>query len=321
MPDLSKLRVLNGLNKQPAQGGGQSISYRLLGTGPRKIIFFHGFPGSSVQIELFRSATALSDCTILCVDRPGYNLTEVGNLKSYASQLSATNEVVHEVLNHLSETSNGHLGAHRHWNEFEVIGISGGTPFSLAFTRSEPKRVRRLTIVSGLGPFACDEFREHLSKLNQFLLGTLRFIPMKVFSAMRPRAGRKGMRPFLLRHFFNLSPSDAECMRDHEVLYVMDVTLSEAFYQDGLGAKRDAQVYTRPWAVNLGNYQGPVEIWHGKDDQILHAAMAMSFASAFVGSQVNVIENEGHYSLALKHIDSILGSSANSARSGERPSP
>jgi pimeloyl-ACP methyl ester carboxylesterase len=51
------------------------VSYRKIGNGPRKILFFHGFPGSSSQIRLFESSLSLHSIEVLCFDRPCYNQT------------------------------------------------------------------------------------------------------------------------------------------------------------------------------------------------------------------------------------------------------
>jgi len=66
------------MNLAPAQTSfitGTSVSYRRLGSGSRKVLFFHGFPGSSAQVEPFRSFVDSLDLDIVYVDWPGYHLS------------------------------------------------------------------------------------------------------------------------------------------------------------------------------------------------------------------------------------------------------
>ena len=52
--------------------GARTVSYRLRGSGSRRVLFFHGFFGSSAQIDFFDSVLADLDLQVLALDRPGY---------------------------------------------------------------------------------------------------------------------------------------------------------------------------------------------------------------------------------------------------------
>lgn len=267
---------------------GLSVSYRRVGNGSRKVLFFHGFPGSSVQIELFRSVLEEYDLEVLCFDRPGYGDTDY------------TREPQHQLTAKIAKGMLSHLG----WTICEVMSVSGGTPFLFSFVRTYPELASRVTVVSGLGPFSSKGFKGIMKRKSKWALKLLPLVPDRWLSVVKLMSIPK--RTKMMRRFLPTSKPDQEFMNHPEARSVIVRGLNEALMQNGRGPKRDARTFNSKWNANLGRYAGRVDIWHGSEDHILPAEMAERMSAAIEGSQLTVVPGEGHYSLVVKNVAKIL---------------
>lgn len=125
----------------------RTISYRKLGKGSRKILFFHGFPGSSAQIFPFQEFAESLDLEVLCLDRPGYNQTSPGNPEPFKQSNL-------DILTLTQELK---------WKQFEVISVSGGTPYLFSFLKDHSALASKVSIISGLGPICLPPIQENTS--------------------------------------------------------------------------------------------------------------------------------------------------------------
>lgn len=275
----------------------RNISFRRVGTGKRKILFFHGFPGSSSQIEPFREHADAFDLEVICVDRPGYHKTEV----MQGGQFSQATRTMKSLLDSFG------------WESCEVMSVSGGTPFIFAFTQTYPEFVSKFTIVSGLGPVGNKEFQQFLSWKARFTLGLLPKLPGAIFKSILPKYNSKSsavsVEPKfnIIRYLLPGSAADAKVMQEQRIQEVLGRALHEAFMQKGAGPQRDAAAYLKPWSLELNGYSGPIHIWHGDEDRILPLGMAQQMAELIPTAKLHVLNNEGHYSLIIKRTAHILG--------------
>lgn len=79
------------------------------------------------------------------------------------------------------------------------------------------------------------------------------------------------------------------------------------------GALADALIYARPWGFDLANIRVPVSLWYGGQDSLIPRAALAPF-EAIPGLDLHVLEDEGHYSLALRHAAAISASLTNHTR-------
>jgi pimeloyl-ACP methyl ester carboxylesterase len=282
------------------QIGKSKISYRILGTGKRRVLFFHGFPGSSIQVEIFRSCLASHEIQAVCVDRPGCGRTDARHLNQMAQAIEDAKRVVDR------------LG----WKTFEVMTISGGTPFGLGFARSYPAQVAAVNVICGLGPVSKLEFARMLKPQS---LGALRLLPLvpgrllgAVF-ALGNRAAHSSATLSLLRVFLPVSRADENVMKEASVSATLSASLGEAFVQGGVGPQRDAAAYCASWGWELEDFPLPVTFWHGEEDQILPIRMSERMSNQIPGSRLKRVMGEGHYSLAVNQIAQILGAAPRGA--------
>ncbi len=284
---------------QTARINNKNISFRKVGSGSRKILFFHGFPGSSSQIEPFADQVAAFDLEVICVDRPGYHKTEL----TEGRQFDQATQMMKSLLDSFG------------WQSCEVMSVSGGTPFLFSFTQAFPQFISNVTVISGLGPIGNKEFQKIISRKARFALNLLPKLPGTIFEKILPKynpepstvtAAAAEPKFNVIRFLLPSSPADNQVMLDLKTQDILGRALHEAFMQNGTGPKRDAAEFIKPWSLELKGYTGPIKIWHGNEDQILPLKMAEQMAQLIPRAQLHVLNNEGHYSLIIKRMESIL---------------
>lgn len=282
----------NSIPLKRVEVAGRQISYRRIGSGERKILFFHGFPGSSNQIALFSGFCSELSLDVLCVDRPGYHESSSLGGDQRDEVLSATLAVL------------ASLG----WSSYEVISVSGGTPFALSFVGYHPEGVRHFSIVCGLGPLGIPEFRHAMGVKAVTGLQLLPYVPAAVFTVVLPRPALKNnpAKFRLLQYLLPVSKVDARVVLDPRVSDILLTSLQEAFVQGGVGVKQDARAYLAPARIELGRYSGGIDIWHGDQDHIVPLAVGQQMARAIPQARLHVLKGEGHYSLPFERMGGVL---------------
>lgn len=261
----------------------RTISYRKLGNGSRKILFFHGFPGSSAQIFPFQEFVESLDLEVLCLDRPGYNKTSPGNTEPFKQSnldiLTLTEEL--------------------QWKQFEVISVSGGTPYLFSFLKDHSALASKVSIISGLGPICLPPFKRILPIKAQVSLFFLPTMPDIIFQLLLKK-------PQLIRLFLKPSSSDLGVLRKIENLKILETALHEAFLQNGIGPKQDAKAFLSNWNLSVESLPSDISIWHGGEDQIIPVDMAKQLSALLTKARLFILPTEGHYSLAFNFIRKIL---------------
>lgn len=274
----------------------REISYRHLGEGRRRILFFHGFPGSSIQIELFRLHLEHHGLEVLCVDRPGYHRTEaIGG-----DQFAQTLDVVTKVLE-----------AHA-WSDFEIVSVSGGTPFAFHVARALGARVRQVTVICGLGPVGTSAFHGVLSGTSITSLKLLPWLPGRPLKSLMTRVANDhaGKRPWFFSLLMPVSGADRECMSDPSLTVSLQQGLRESVEQNGLGPQLDARAFLSEWSYELPQLRGSVAFWHGEEDRLIPPRMARLAHDKVANSKLVFVPGEGHYSLPIRQMGRILSETA-----------
>jgi hypothetical protein len=68
----------------------------------------------------------------------------------------------------------------------------------------------------------------------------------------------------------------------------------------------DAQIYAQPWGFAIEDVLVPVRLWHGKEDRAFAVRLAQEIATRLPNCKAHFVENEGHYSLPIRHMREIL---------------
>lgn len=193
--------------------------------------------------------------------------------------------------------------------EFRILGISGGAPYALAAAWAMPERVRAIAVISGAPPLTEMVDRSGLLPLYRWLLFFYprhRELLRLSFHVVRPILSVKlplRFRPLLLKL---LQPCDANVMRDVAAFEACFESQRQAWRASADGLMIDAEIYARPWGFPLEEIRVPVRLWHGRKDRSFHWSLARSMGGRLPLCAEHLVEDEGHYSLPIRHMREIL---------------
>jgi pimeloyl-ACP methyl ester carboxylesterase len=259
------------------------------------VIFCHGWPSSRTMAQLANEPARTVGVRIISPDRPGIS----GSTMHLDRKLSDWPSVVERLVDDLG------LG------DFRILAISGGAPYAYATAVAMPERVRAIAIVGGVIPFAELKDFEGLLPLYRWMLTFYRNRPQllrQMFRLARPFLAFRApirLRPLLLKMLL-LRPCDAASLRDDAAFEAIFESQRRAWRGSAEGVMIDAQIYSQPWGFAMEDVRVPVRLWHGIEDRAFALRLAEEIAKRFPNCEARFIQNEGHYSLPIRHMREIL---------------
>lgn len=255
------------------------------------VIWLHGNPGCRREPELF-DPTLLARLHIRAIvpDRPGIGQSDfkpARRLLDWPTDLAA-------------------LAAALKLERFALLALSAGAPYLAACARVMPHRITRAGIVSGVAPWEALEPAERRSPGLRYFAAARRspWLSRGLIWLMRQGVHRPDK--WMARATAGLPPADQTVLAEPRVRQSLLALLHEAWRQGGRGLAWDAVLVSRPWGVALEEIALPVYLWHGDADRNAPLAMGLHLAAALRNSRLQVVPNEGHFSLAVRHLEPIL---------------
>ncbi|HLW35591.1 MAG TPA: alpha/beta hydrolase [Chthoniobacterales bacterium] len=278
----------------PLRSGGQLAFVEYGAPHGEPVFFFHGWPSSRTMAELTDSAARELNLRIISADRPGI----------CDSSFQPNRQLIDwpDVLQQFAD----HLGV----EQFRLLAFSGGAPYAYVAGAKLPERVRAMAIVSGAVPFA--DLREHtgLLPLYRWMIWFYRNQPgllRILFLLARPIVSwRTSLR--MARKFLHMLPQpDAEALQDSAAFDICFESQRRAWRGSGVnGVMADAEIYGLPWGFRLEDVAVPVRLWHGKKDRAFSFRLAEETARRLPNCVARYIDDEGHFSLPIRHMREIL---------------
>jgi pimeloyl-ACP methyl ester carboxylesterase len=248
----------------------------------RPIVWMHGTPGARRQIPLVAREVADRDgLRIIGIDRPGIGSSTphvYPDLLDWAADL----EIVADTL-----------GMER----LEVIGLSGGGPYTLAAAAALPHRVDKVAVIGGVAPVvgpdaigggAVGVFR-HAAPLVRVGRVPLGLALTGILRLARPVAGSA-------LDLYRVAQPDG----DKRLLGRPE--FKAMFLDDLLNGSRkqvtaplsDLLLFSRDWGFRLEDVKQPVLWWHGDHDHIVPFAHGEHCVSRLPDATLHVMEGESH---------------------------
>src|SRR5262245_301766 len=259
------------------------------------VIFCHGWPSSCTMGQLTDEPARALGVRIISPDRPGISDSSMHPDRT----LSDWPELLERLVDHLD------IG------EFRLLAISGGAPYAYATAVAMPERVRAIAVVGGVIPFAELKDLTGLLPLYRYMLAFYRNRPQllrQLFYLARPFLSFRApirLRPLLLKMLL-LRPCDAASLRDDAAFEAIFESQRRAWRGSVEGVLADAQIYAQPWGFAVEDVRVPVRLWHGIEDRAFAVRLAKEIANRFPNCKSRFIQNEGHYSLPIRHMHKIL---------------
>ncbi|HEY2342168.1 MAG TPA: alpha/beta hydrolase [Chthoniobacteraceae bacterium] len=274
--------------------GGARLAYEEYGDpAGEPVVFCHGWPGSRLQGTSCAAAAREAGVRIISPDRPGIGL----------STFHPNRELLDwpPVLAALADK----LG----FDQFRVMGLSGGAPYTFAAAARLPERIPAIAVISGAPPLPVDLDGQALFGIYRWLLGLHRRQPAVLrglFWCARPVATirpPRWLRPWLLNQ---ASKADAETLSAPGLFEEHYEGYREAWRGSADGVVTDAEIYSRDWGFRLEDLRTPVRLWHGKEDRNFSWKLAEQVAKRLPNCEARYLDGEGHYSLPIRFWAEIL---------------
>ncbi|MGF1615364.1 MAG: alpha/beta fold hydrolase [Gammaproteobacteria bacterium] len=260
----------------------------------RPVLYCHGFPASRLEGRVIDAAAKRQRARIIAVDRPGYGL----------SYFQAGRRLT-DWPDDLGQLADG-LGIER----FAVLGISGGGPYALSCAWKHSERVTAVSVVCGLGPV----YQEWASRAMPWP-GRLGFSLARrqpwllnwVYGGLVAQIMR--WRPELIRALLTVGApaTDRVVLARPDISRWLLDSSQEALRQGPRGILQDFVLYANAWGFLFQQIPMPVGIWHGGADMTVPPSHAQFLAQALPRARLQLLAEEGHFSLPINFMDDILG--------------
>jgi pimeloyl-ACP methyl ester carboxylesterase len=264
---------------------GRRLGYLSVGNG-QPVFYFHGTASSRLEVLLLKTVAEKSGLQIIGVDRPGYGYSTYRQRKS----IQDFNCDVDFLADHLG------------FDQFAVLGWSGGCPFALAYLALHPKRLTKALVANApFLPFDVSTahnfpLAKYVMKLPHVAVLAIRQLRRQVLKAnSNPSAFLESNYGKQLLHGY--SKTDKRYFSDPTWAGLMYQSMAEAF-RSGSGVKavvEEHMLFLKPFGFSFEHVPlGKLVIWHGEDDMTCRVDNAYALAKMVKGSRLEVFRGKGH---------------------------
>ena len=252
------------------------------------VLYFHGFPGSRLDGNLFEfdDIGKNSNTRIIGIDRPGIGISEFQPER----KLLDWPTMITSIADNLN------------LKKFSIIGISGGGPYALACAYAIPNKLHSVSIISGMGPFIYQESMDGKAMYIPKQIALLR----KLIAWGLMTGAKKDPDKLKANIIKTLPETDIEYLSLPGKMEGLIEVFNECFMQGLRGYLHEAKLYRKNWGFRISDIKTKVSLWHGTADKNVSIELARRIASEIPDCEYTFIENEGHFSLTGKHLNSIL---------------
>jgi pimeloyl-ACP methyl ester carboxylesterase len=260
---------------------GRALMYSELGMpGGPVVMYFHGAPGSRLDLVVFADAFAALGVRVISPDRPGFG----GSSPQPERRREDWPADVAALADDLAV------------DRFAVMGASSGGPYALACAAMLPTRVTSVGVVCGEGDFGWPDAWNGYPDDDEAAL-------MRIGDEERAAAwcetryGPSAADAFLGRQLTELPPADDAALADETLASALMTTVGEAFRQGVRGYAQDVVVQGQAWAFDPGRIVASVRILHGDSDTLTPVAHARHTAEVIPGAKLVIRPGHGHISI------------------------
>lgn len=298
--EYSTLRQQTNKNQTITLVDGRMLGFAEYGLPEGKpLLWFHGLPGSRIEVADWESLLTKLNIRLIGVDRPGYGLS---TFQPNRTLLDWPKDV---------QQLTDFLGL----RQFHVMGASGGGPYVLACANSLPKEtLLGAGVMAGAGPPESGSEGMPLSAKIYYYFSawsfmtslTRMFLNRTVIPAVQnpdPEVFANQMK-WLVQQ---MSEKDRAVFDNKIFLDVMIEALREAFRQGPEGMVEDTRLLGLPWGFKMSDIDSnKVKLYYGTEDINTPASQARYMAQHIRNASLKEYPGETHFTLGANHEEDIL---------------
>lgn len=200
------------------------------------------------------------------------------------------------------------IADHYRFDEFCVVGRSGGGPHALACAALLKGRVKKLAALVSVAPVDAkdldwfdgmgDSNLDEYARLND----ALAFEDQMTAEALRIRDDPEAL---LKKLAMDLGPLDSRVVNDRAVRRQLTETYALAFREGARGWIDDVLAFRRPWGFELGKIEAPALLWHGSLDRFSPIAHTEWLARQ-IPHAVKILESRASHFTAVEVLPRVL---------------
>ncbi len=267
---------------------GRILSYRGYGNADGEPVFyFHGYPSSGMEFLLNNGDMRARDLNlrIIAVNRPGYGNSDF--------QIDRTLLDWPDDISELADSLK--------IDSFSVLGVSGGGPYAIVCAYKISGRLKKVGVVSGMGPYNAPEMENGASAV---ILKSPRFIQNMMFKGFK-KTIQKNPDKITKRMRKGFPDADRKIIDIPQERDILLNALYEGLSAGPEGAKQDAEIYKGDWGFALEDVDHLVYLWHGEEDLSVRIETGKYVADNLANCEPTYYPGEGHFSLLYNRADEI----------------
>lgn len=288
--ELIACMSLNNRDCSILLSNGRRLGYADFGlSSGEPVIFFHGWPGTRLDVWCCRSIASQVGIRMIAVDRPGMGFSD------FQPERKVTDfpKDVIELMNHLAI------------DRFKVLGFSTGGLYAIESAIQFPKRISAVGLVSAVPYFEIEFQKKDLSLESKLLYSVgnkpllLKFLS-KILVTVTLRQVKKHPEKEYQRSLKNLPEIDQEMWAQPAIQrWFFEEYLPDLFRQDTKGIHWDFLLLVR-WLANPHPHvapealRAPFILWHGEKDSVVPFTVSTQQARILPNSQLTLFPREGH---------------------------
>jgi len=262
----------------------------------KPVLEFHGWPGCRYEAWNYDEAGRKTGARVIGVDRPGFGMS---TYKKGYRIVDWPRDVV-EFADALG------------LQKFRVMGISSGSPYSLACARFIPERLTACSVVSGISPLKVpgEKLRPRhyvepteiqLARLANFVSPIARLGLWYIARQIR-KDPDKALRQFTK----DMPESDLDLLKDPDARQNFVNTVTECMRHGTRGPIASVGLEMKPWGFALSDITMHVSLWQGEDDNLVYPAAAAYMASKLPNHTLHTIADAGHLAVVARHAEEVM---------------
>ena len=260
------------------------------------LFLFHGLNSSRLEVNIVHVQMLKAGIRCIGIDRPGMGLS---TFQDDRKVLDFVDDVVA-------------LADSLEIDKFLLMGVSAGTPYTLACIYKVPHRVISCGLISAVAPVSVFG-TESMARESRMFISLAQKVPWLVkyvFWFLHGRLSQNDAKrdQFLESIMFALDVVDKKLIDTVSAKKALIETFRESYKQGSKGVACDAILaFAKPWGFTLEEINfSPIHLWHGEKDTGIPLIMVESMEKKLLGATLKTYPNEGHLSIIFNQMDDII---------------